>query len=234
LKKFFVIGLVILVLYTAFLNSVTANILFSNRSAFSKSLALGEYAVTAIFKLLWKILLLLGNMVQYLFNRLVDLWYSFSDNFSPPYDIRSSPELYQLYQRVEQWSGLPWQVFWGIHAEETDLGKNLGSTQLMRILPEDQKKYFLRICRELRWDPYQIYGSHKGAIGPFQFLPETWVRFAVDGDGDGRRDPFDLEDAAYSAANYLLNKGALDSLSNAVWHYNQDNTYVRRVMRYLR
>jgi hypothetical protein len=221
-------------IHTVFLNSVTTNILSSSRSAFSKSLALGEYAVTAIFKLLWKFLLLLGNMVQYLFNRLVDLWYAFSDNFSPPYDIRSSQELYQLYQRVEQWSGLPWQVFWGIHAEETDLGKNLGSAQLMRILPADQKKYFLRICRELRWDPYQIYGSHKGAIGPFQFLPETWVRFAVDGDGDGRRDPFDLEDAAYSAANYLIYKGGLDSLSNAVWHYNQDNTYVRRVMRYLR
>ena len=42
------------------------------------------------------------------------------------------------------------------------------------------------------------------------------------------------EDAAYTAANYLLHKGGLEDLQKAVWHYNQDRRYVKRVMRYLR
>ena len=79
-----------------------------------------------------------------------------------------------------------------------------------------------------------MYGSNKGALGPFQFIPETWVRHGVDANGDGRKDPFDVEDAAFSAANYLLYKGGQTDLRKAIWHYNQDEQYVRRVMRYLR
>jgi membrane-bound lytic murein transglycosylase B len=90
------------------------------------------------------------------------------------------------------------------------------------------------MCRELHWEPEHVYGSHKGAIGPFQFIPETWIRNAVDANGDGRKDPFDIEDAAYSAANYLVRRGGLVNLRKALWHYNQDKRYVKNVMRYLR
>ncbi|KRC56994.1 MULTISPECIES: lytic murein transglycosylase [unclassified Nocardioides] len=41
------------------------------------------------------------------------------------------------------------------------------------------------------------------AIGPMQLLPGTWTRFARDGDGDGSRDPQDIDDAAATAATYL-------------------------------
>ena len=41
------------------------------------------------------------------------------------------------------------------------------------------------------------------AVGPMQFLPGTWTSWATDGDGDGRRDPLDLDDAAATAARYL-------------------------------
>ena len=231
MKKFVLIGLAILLVYIVFINSVTSNILFSDRSLLSKGIALGKYFVTAIFKLVWKILLFVVSGLQYLFEELLDWWFYLS---GPSYDIRSSKELYLLYKQVERWSGLPWQVFWGIHAEESNLGQNLGSVRVMTVLPADQKTYFLQICRELHWDSKQIYGSEKGAIGPFQFLPETWVRYAIDGNGDGRKDPFNLEDAAYSAANYLLYKDGLHDLREAIWHYNQDSIYVKRVMRYLR
>jgi len=179
-------------------------------------------------------LVILVRVIQYIFKVLLDWLFYFSGYFSPSFDIRSSEELYFLYKRVEKWSGLPWQVFWGIHAEESSLGENLGTTRVINVLPERQKRYFLQMCRELHWNPDQVYGSHKGAIGPFQFIPETWVRHAVDGNGDGRKDPFNVEDAAYSAANYLLHKGGLDDIQKAIWHYNQDRRYVRRVMRYLR
>ena len=93
---------------------------------------------------------------------------------------------------------------------------------MLSVLPRDQKSFFYQICRELKWDPDTIQGSHKGAIGPFQFIPETWVRNAVDANKDGYKDPFDVEDAAYSAANYLLRRGASTNLRKALWHYNQD------------
>jgi hypothetical protein len=227
LKKLLIIGLILFLVYIMFVDNITSRMIFSNRSTLSKGLALSKYLIVKLFALTWKLL-------RYLFNLLLDVWYKLSGYIYPSYDIRDFQELYQLYKQVGQWSGLPWQVFWGIHAEETDLGRNLGSTPVVSVLPSAQRTYFYQICRELRWDPTQIYGSHKGAIGPFQFIPETWVRNAIDANGDGRKDPFDLEDAAYSAANYLLRKGGLVNLRKALWHYNQDNRYVRRVMRYLR
>ena len=41
---------------------------------------------------------------------------------------------------------------------------------------------------------------HDRAVGPMQFLPATWARYGADGDGDGVRDPHDLDDAAAAAA----------------------------------
>jgi hypothetical protein len=40
-------------------------------------------------------------------------------------------------------------------------------------------------------------------VGPMQLLPGTWTRYARDGDGDGQRDPQDIDDAAATAATYL-------------------------------
>lgn len=41
------------------------------------------------------------------------------------------------------------------------------------------------------------------AVGPMQFIPQTWERFGVDGNGDGVADPQNIDDAALSAAHYL-------------------------------
>jgi membrane-bound lytic murein transglycosylase B len=54
----------------------------------------------------------------------------------------------------------------------------------------------------------QLRGSWAGATGYPQFLPSTWLRLAVDGDGDGRADIWRSEpDALASIANYLSNAG---------------------------
>lgn len=50
------------------------------------------------------------------------------------------------------------------------------------------------------WDPASTYVR---AIGPMQFLPGTWQSWGTDGDGDGKADPFNVYDAAVSAARYL-------------------------------
>ncbi|HET6911549.1 MAG TPA: lytic transglycosylase domain-containing protein, partial [Mycobacteriales bacterium] len=50
--------------------------------------------------------------------------------------------------------------------------------------------------------------SYAGAMGPMQFLPETFDAYAVDGDNDGVADIMDPADAIYTAANYLCANGA--------------------------
>lgn len=71
------------------------------------------------------------------------------------------------------------------------------------------------------------------AVGPLQFLPETWGRFASDGDGDGREDPHDLDDAAAAAARYLCASGGDVTTgrgwSTAVLAYNHSRAYLDEV-----
>lgn len=71
------------------------------------------------------------------------------------------------------------------------------------------------------------------AVGPLQFLPETWSRFAADGDGDGRSDPHDLDDAAAAAARYLCASGGDVTTgrgwSTAVLSYNHSRAYLDAV-----
>ncbi|MFI7194823.1 lytic transglycosylase domain-containing protein [Nocardia nova] len=72
------------------------------------------------------------------------------------------------------------------------------------------------------------------AVGPMQFLPETWRKFAGDGDGDGIADPQNLFDAALTAGNYLcsggLNMTDLSQQSKAIMRYNNSMAYVANVM----
>ena len=73
------------------------------------------------------------------------------------------------------------------------------------------------------------------AVGPMQFLPSTWAYAGVDADGDGRRSPDDLDDAALAAAVYLCaapgNLDDIDGLRAAVHRYNQSDSYVDLVVR---
>ncbi|WP_051639928.1 lytic transglycosylase domain-containing protein [Cellulomonas sp. URHE0023] len=72
------------------------------------------------------------------------------------------------------------------------------------------------------------------AVGPMQFLPSTWRRWASDGDGDGVQDPNDLDDAAVAAGRYLCAAGG-DLSTGAGWwaavrSYNHDDAYVAQVL----
>ena len=75
--------------------------------------------------------------------------------------------------------------------------------------------------------------EHDRAVGPMQFLPATWARFGADGDGDGVRDPDDLDDAAAAAAAYLCAGGRDTADGDGWWDgvlaYNRSLDYARRV-----
>jgi cell wall-associated NlpC family hydrolase len=72
--------------------------------------------------------------------------------------------------------------------------------------------------------------SSAGAVGWMQFLPSTWERWGVDGDGDGLADPWNATDAVYAAARYLAATGIHTDLRRAVFAYNHSDAYVDDVI----
>ena len=77
---------------------------------------------------------------------------------------------------------------------------------------------------DARWDH---------AVGPMQFIPSTWQLVGRDGNGDGAADPFNIDDAALSAATYLCAHGRDLSTAygwtDAIYSYNQSDPYIRQV-----
>lgn len=79
-------------------------------------------------------------------------------------------------------------------------------------------------------DPLRPKAKYDAAMGPFQFIPETWQRFGVDANGDGRADPDNIDDASLSAARYLCVSGG-DLTTARGWEkgvmvYNQSRKYL--------
>lgn len=71
------------------------------------------------------------------------------------------------------------------------------------------------------------------AVGPLQFIPGTWRSWGTDGNGDGVADPFDIDDAAMSAARYLCSGGRDMTTGRGWWSgvltYNNSADYGRTV-----
>ncbi|MFI9628482.1 lytic transglycosylase domain-containing protein [Streptomyces sp. NPDC052042] len=79
--------------------------------------------------------------------------------------------------------------------------------------------------------------TYDRAVGPMQFIPSTWAHWGRDGNGDGRRDPNNVYDAALAAGAYLC-AGARDlsvkaDLDRAVLAYNHSDAYLRTVLSWL-
>ena len=76
--------------------------------------------------------------------------------------------------------------------------------------------------------------SYARAMGPMQFLPGTWARYASDGDGDGVADPQNLYDSTMAAARYLcsggLNLRDQSQVMTAILRYNNSTSYARNVL----
>ena len=107
---------------------------------------------------------------------------------------------------------------WGV---ESDFGKATGKWYLPQALAtlvcqgSRRRDYFkgeflstLKIIERGDLDPAELKGSWAGAFGQTQFMPSTYLRLAVDGDGDGRRNLVSsVPDALHSTANYLAKAG---------------------------
>ena len=92
-----------------------------------------------------------------------------------------------------------------------------------------------RVASRNHIDPLAITGSGAGAFGHTQYLPSCYLRFAVDGAGDGRISLYDAEDAIASTANYLRGNGWRPGISYAqqrrvIWTYNPSDAYIATVL----
>ena len=76
--------------------------------------------------------------------------------------------------------------------------------------------------------------TYARAMGPMQFLPGTWSRYASDGDGDGKAEVQNVFDASLAAARYLCSGGMNlrdpSYVMSAILRYNNSVAYARNVM----
>jgi hypothetical protein len=72
--------------------------------------------------------------------------------------------------------------------------------------------------------------SSAGALGWMQFIPSTWKAYGVDGNDDGKKDPYNPVDAIFGAARYLKAAGAEKDIRKAVFAYNHADWYVDSVL----
>src|ERR1700722_17812992 len=147
----------------------------------------------------------------------------FSGRMIPPRLTRGSNMLKQygsVLGRIEQAYGVPGEVLVAIWGLETDFGVNTGKFPTMRSLATlaydcRRSEMFrgelmdaLRIVERGDIAPSEMRGAWAGEIGQTQFMPSNYMKYAVDFDGNGRRDLLhSAPDVLASTANYLASYG---------------------------
>ena len=123
----------------------------------------------------------------------------------------------ELLERVEAQFGVPPQIVAGIIGVETKYGRIMGTYRVVDALVtlgfhyppradffRKELEELLLLARDESLDLESITGSYAGAMGMGQFIPSSYRAYAVDFDGDGRRDLWSSnEDAIASVANYF-------------------------------
>ena len=127
----------------------------------------------------------------------------------------------EILERISEESGVSVAMIVGIIGVETYYGRITGKDRVIDALatlafdyPPRSKFFrkelteFLVLAREEEIDATEPMGSYAGAMGRPQFMPSSFLRYAVDYDGDGRRDIWNtLPDVFASIANYLSKSG---------------------------
>jgi lytic murein transglycosylase len=147
----------------------------------------------------------------------------FSGRMVPPRLARGAKLLAQYdatFSRIEQQYGVPGAVIVAIWGLETDYGAGNGTFSTIRSLvslaydcrrPDKFRGEIfaaLKIVERGDMSPAEMRGAWAGEIGQTQFLPSSYLKFAVDYDGNGRRDLIhSVPDVLASTANYLKGYG---------------------------
>jgi lytic murein transglycosylase len=147
----------------------------------------------------------------------------FSGRMVPPRLARGANLMKQygsVLGRIEQRYGVPGEVLVAIWGLETDFGANVGKFSTIRSLAtlaydcrradtfRTELMDALRIVERGDLEPLEMRGAWAGEIGQTQFMPSSYLKYAVDFDGNGRRDLLhSTPDVLASTANYLASHG---------------------------
>jgi membrane-bound lytic murein transglycosylase B len=139
-----------------------------------------------------------------------------------------------LRQAEERW-GVPARVIVAIIGVETIYGRQTGGFRAVDALAtlafdfprgrSDRSEFFrdelealFALASRDKVNPLSLKGSYAGALGMPQFMPSTWLKFAIDFDGDGRIDlQRSTPDVIGSVANYLAGHGWVKDMAT---HYD--------------
>ncbi len=155
----------------------------------------------------------------------------------------------EVFKNAEDQYGVDKEVIVAILRVETNFGSSTGTYPILNSLAtiavvENRRSQWaqgevvqlLKMCKDQNKDPFSIRGSWAGAFGISQFIPSSYAKFAVDGNGDGVVDLFTMSDAVASVANYLKahgwEKDKPEQKKLAVFAYNHCYSYVRAVLAY--
>ena len=147
----------------------------------------------------------------------------FSGRMVPPRLTRGANMLKQygsVLGRIEERYGVPGEVLVAIWGLETDFGVNTGKFPTLRSLAtlaydcrradtfRAELMDALRIVERGDLTPSEMRGAWAGELGQTQFMPSSYLKYAVDFDGNGRRDLLhSAPDVLASTANYLASYG---------------------------
>ncbi len=155
-------------------------------------------------------------------------WRVYRSRFIDPIRIEAGRRFWLENQasleRAEKEYGVPAEIIVGIIGVETIYGRDTGSFRVMDALStlafdfpashpraQERSEYFkgeieqfLTLQSRLAKDPFEARGSYAGAMGMPQFMPSSWIKYAVDFDGDGKIDLWNSPaDVIGSVANYF-------------------------------
>ncbi|PPA71950.1 lytic transglycosylase domain-containing protein [Jeotgalibacillus proteolyticus] len=150
-----------------------------------------------------------------------------------PVELTIPEEYIDIYQRAEDEYGVPWTLLAAHHRVETRFStmetmvSPVGAEGHMQFMP----------CTFVGWSHPTCEGLGQGDIPENELTDlaviEEFGGYGVDGSGNGKADPWDIEDAIFSAANYLSQNGAADGdFRRAIFKYNHSDQYVENVMSY--
>lgn len=152
-------------------------------------------------------------------------WGKYRPIFMTDKRINDGIKFYNQYEsdfiRAEEVYGVDRFVIAAIIGVETGYGQNRGSWKVVDALSTLAFDYprraaffsgelaaFFQILNENGGDPFSYKGSYAGAMGYPQFMPSSYLAYAVDFDGDGKRDLWNNPvDAIGSVGNYLMKAG---------------------------
>ncbi|MER8088679.1 lytic transglycosylase domain-containing protein [Streptomyces sp. NPDC094048] len=132
---------------------------------------------------------------------------------------------------------LPWQLLAAIGKVESGHARggrvDANGTTFSPILGPVLDGRGFAMIKDTDNGAYDGDSTHDRAVGPMQFIPSTWATWGQDGNGDGRKDPNNIYDAALAAGRYLC-AGSRDlsvaaDLDRAVLSYNHSDAYLRTV-----